>query len=313
MHEFDEPLALSCHEDITSRPQWRDGLDPTEHRLQQILGDYEFPKALEWACGLSTCRQIHQRGFLVRTEDGLETHIGNVCGVKHFHLVSWEAERSRYRRAKEDAELRLYLEQALAERDTLAAQARGRIQALEGLVQQLREVLERLARDPDVHRVFMEALRAGGAIRKARTLSEEEADSRGLPPGRRTFTETVAQLEGMSAVQMVARPGAQQRPWLPSAILLGQLREMLNSTLLRFTRERLAATRVKDRPALSAEIRQVRETLAGAATSVEDAQRFLAPENLYKLSLLDLRHVSGRAGKVLNHFARLAQPPGPGD
>lgn len=313
MHEFDEPLVLSCHEDITSRPQWRDDLDPAEHRLQKILGDYDFPKALEWACGLSTCRQIHQRGFLVRTEDGLETHIGNVCGVKHFHLVSWEAERSRYRKAKDDAELRQYLEQSLAERDTLAAQAQARVQALDELLPQLRAVLERLARDPDVHRVFMEALRAGGAIRKARTLSREEAESQGLPPGRRTLTETVAQLGGLGAVQLGMRPGAPARPSLPGVGLFNQLRELLNSTLPRLTQERLAETRVKDRPAIAAEIRQARETIALAATSIEEARRFLDPANLRKLSLLDLRRVSGRASKVLNHFARLTQPPEPGD
>lgn len=308
MDEFEalvEPIAFASHEDITSRPQWRASLDPRQHRLARILGDYHFPKSLEWSCGLSTCRQVHQKGFVVQTEDGLETHIGKDCGVNHFQLVSWEAERARFRRAKSDAELRQYLEAALAERYTLEAQMRDQVQALGTLLPELRQVLERISRDPAVQRAFDEVVRAGGAIRKSKTLSLDEANARGLPPGRRTYFETVAQLDGVGAVRPEAIPGAGRRPGPPATRVLFTLRDLLNTTWPRLTRERLAEADAKDREAIAAELRKARELMARAGQSVEEARSFLAPANLHKISLLDLQRVSGRAAKVLAYFAGL--------
>lgn len=316
MDEFEalvEPIAFASHEDITSRPQWRASLDPRQHRLARILGDYHFPKSLEWPCGLSTCRQVHQKGFVVQTEDGLETHIGKDCGVNHFQLVSWEAERARFRRAKSDAELRQYLEAALGERHTLEAQMRDQVRALETLVPEVRQVLERISRDPAVQRAFDEAVRADGAIRKSMILSTEEADARGLPPGRRTYFETVAQLDGVGAVRLETTPGTSRRPGPPATRILFKLRDLLNTTWPRLTRERLVKAGAKDREAIAAELREARELMARAAQSVEEARSFLAPANLHKVSRLDLRHVSGRGNKVLAYFVGLGPAESPGD
>lgn len=52
--------------------------------LGNILSAYTFSKDNEIKCGIQSCRQGHQKGYLVTTSDGLETIIGNQCGKKHL-------------------------------------------------------------------------------------------------------------------------------------------------------------------------------------------------------------------------------------
>lgn len=72
----------SSIEDLLKRPNYAGSLDPRQHKLVEVLIDYTFDKVVH--CGLSTCKQGHFKGFLVRTESGVETNIGHVCGKRHF-------------------------------------------------------------------------------------------------------------------------------------------------------------------------------------------------------------------------------------
>jgi len=57
-------------------------VDPKEHKLVEVLAQYSFAKLVP--CGLSSCKQGHLHGFLVRTATGAETNIGHVCGKREF-------------------------------------------------------------------------------------------------------------------------------------------------------------------------------------------------------------------------------------
>lgn len=69
---------------ITSRPNYVDKIIKGDHKLEEIIGYYQFKEKLH--CGLKGCNQPHQKGFLVRTDKGIETHIGNVCGGGEFGI-----------------------------------------------------------------------------------------------------------------------------------------------------------------------------------------------------------------------------------
>ena len=69
-------------EEIRKRIQFREKLDPTEHKLEAIIGRYVEK---DWVrCGLTCCNQEHMKGYLVKTVQGLETNIGKDCGKTHF-------------------------------------------------------------------------------------------------------------------------------------------------------------------------------------------------------------------------------------
>lgn len=58
-------------------------LDPKSKVLNEIFGFYKNEPSRP--CGLKNCHAGHNKGFLVRTEDGAETCIGRICGSKIFH------------------------------------------------------------------------------------------------------------------------------------------------------------------------------------------------------------------------------------
>jgi hypothetical protein len=69
-------------EELQSRKNFKAPVDPRQHKLTEVLATYTFAK--EVPCGLSTCKQGHLHGFLVRTDSGVETNVGHVCGKRNF-------------------------------------------------------------------------------------------------------------------------------------------------------------------------------------------------------------------------------------
>src|SRR5882724_11249527 len=82
------PIRFSSADEFKTRAAWRDGVDPAQHKPAKIIGDYAFAKTEALPCGLKSCRTKHQYGYVIRTEDGLETHIGRHCGKRYFG-VQW--------------------------------------------------------------------------------------------------------------------------------------------------------------------------------------------------------------------------------
>lgn len=68
--------------DLTRRPAYRSPLDATDSKLAEVLAPYDF--AEPYPCGLASCRQPHQHGFLVITVDKVETNVGKDCGRRIF-------------------------------------------------------------------------------------------------------------------------------------------------------------------------------------------------------------------------------------
>lgn len=88
-----ELVRVESWEDITSRPGFDGNLDPANHELASIIGQYGFRDRVP--CGLSNCHTPHQRGFIVVTKDGRETNIGKDCG-KHYFGVDFETLSAKF-------------------------------------------------------------------------------------------------------------------------------------------------------------------------------------------------------------------------
>ena len=77
-----ELVRLESWDDIEGRPGYSDELDPSQHKLSSIIGQYAFQAQIR--CGLSNCHTPHNRGYLVVTQSGRETNIGKDCGKRYF-------------------------------------------------------------------------------------------------------------------------------------------------------------------------------------------------------------------------------------
>jgi hypothetical protein len=82
LDDFSLLVELKGPSDLTRRPAYRSPLDATDSKLAEVLAPYDF--AEPYPCGLASCRQPHQHGFLVVTIDKLETNVGKDCGRRIF-------------------------------------------------------------------------------------------------------------------------------------------------------------------------------------------------------------------------------------
>src|SRR5262245_30741678 len=88
-------VHVESWQEVLELPGFVPELDPETARLDAIIGSYLMPE--EVPCGLSNCRQPHNRGYLVTTKDGRVTNMGQYCGRRHF-AVDFETLRRTFDR-----------------------------------------------------------------------------------------------------------------------------------------------------------------------------------------------------------------------
>jgi len=96
-------------ETIISRAGFRNDLDPKSVKLEAIIGTYKFKDPVP--CGLSGCHQPHNSGYLVVTDSGLETNMGNICGGSYFS-VEFKVLRNRFNKDLQNKRRRETLQHA---------------------------------------------------------------------------------------------------------------------------------------------------------------------------------------------------------
>jgi hypothetical protein len=89
--------------EMTERQHFMAPLDHTLHGLKAVLSDYHFQQKV--LCGLKACRKAHNTGFLVVTESGTETNIGQDCGRTHFGAEVFKIAHADHARLRERADL----------------------------------------------------------------------------------------------------------------------------------------------------------------------------------------------------------------
>lgn len=77
-------VDIANWDEILNRVAFRQKLNPTIDPLKAIFGRYVEKDEIH--CGLTTCNRPHKKGYLVKSESGLETNIGKDCGKTHFDI-----------------------------------------------------------------------------------------------------------------------------------------------------------------------------------------------------------------------------------
>ena len=85
--------------EVLSLPGFTEKLNPKEHELKEIIGNYTFKDKV--ACGLQSCRTAHFSGYIVTTKTGHITNIGNGCGKNHFG-VDFQSQSNVFKKKVED-------------------------------------------------------------------------------------------------------------------------------------------------------------------------------------------------------------------
>lgn len=96
-------VKIENWEDIEQLPGFVTDMNPSDHKLEEIIGRYAFQDKIK--CGLSNCRTPHGKGYIARTKDGRSTNIGKDCGKKYFG-VEFEALSKKFERYVTESENR---------------------------------------------------------------------------------------------------------------------------------------------------------------------------------------------------------------
>jgi hypothetical protein len=81
----DDMTEVDSWETIVNRPNFVKDFDVKDKILEKIIGYYDLKE--KTTCGICSCHTAHNKGYIVLTNDGNETNIGNHCGKKYFHVA----------------------------------------------------------------------------------------------------------------------------------------------------------------------------------------------------------------------------------
>lgn len=106
--EGEEFAEVDSWQTICERPNYLENLIAQDRRLEKIIGYYELPNKVK--CGLSNCHTPHFRGYVVETDNGSETNIGNACGKRYFD-VQFETMSSEFLNSLELAKAKIFIKE----------------------------------------------------------------------------------------------------------------------------------------------------------------------------------------------------------
>jgi hypothetical protein len=201
LDDFSLLVDLKGPFDLTRRPAYRSPLNATDSKLAEVLAPYDF--AEPYPCGLASCRQPHQHGFLVVTVDKVETNVGKDCGRRIFG---------------EDFAIKANLQAARASRKRQLDTLQGALERKEELLSRISELYDRktgtrwvntrlreLRESPSftfpAKKLYAMATRGETAVVDVREATKEEkAQHRAFNPGAKPLEyteETVGHLQGL--------------------------------------------------------------------------------------------------------------------
>lgn len=166
------PIHFKSREEFESRPNYLPAVRCTSDGLDYIAGKYGFSADKKLQCGLNGCNSWHQHGFVIATKSGTETHCGQDCGRREFH-VSWDEIHAEFeRQAKADVRKQL-VSKLLEDRNELLKRALSMQSEIAGACSKVRAIYDELRKEPLLAKEFENALANDGRI-----LTELEVDAR---------------------------------------------------------------------------------------------------------------------------------------
>lgn len=276
-----ELFVFESHEAVTSRPRYRGTLDPAQHALKRIVGQYDFPRSLAWPCGLQGCRTPHQTGFVVETTDGYETNIGHICGKNHFGAAAWDRTRSEYKKNRDDQERAQWLAAMFGEKDALLSDVARLTTSITVAKKRIDDMLENMAKDPNLERSFRNAIKAQ-VVEVYRPTTNT--------------SEVIGRLAGTEAAE--------------HDFLAKALRNLTSRAMTRLRwldREELELLDAKGRKERQAELADIRTAIDQGQRALASTSKFLTPHNLRLLGQLDVPRLNNRAARFLGRLRGTAK------
>ncbi|KQU81080.1 MULTISPECIES: hypothetical protein [unclassified Rhizobacter] len=277
LNQGKELVRVESWDDIVGRPGFNGNLNPAEHVLSGIIGQYAFADRIR--CGLSDCHRPHGRGYLVVTKSGVETNIGKDCGKNYFG-VDFETMATQFDRDMRDKQARERLWDFTFKLDEL----KQRIKALrtgergaDWVYKNSRPLVESGKGVPGVViRRIADLLRTGDSVLTTeREPTEREIDLARVQGSRppRVIVEKVADIRGLEALQ--SQNDLRQ-------IMVVDLEEGIKE----FEPLDVDTMKSTELSRWSKWVGRIEQKLDSAAAAISSGQALLAPANLQPFAIL---------------------------
>ena len=193
-----EMIRFQHPDEWQGRPAFRWSGTLTERDVSHFVGGYNLPKELYQRCGLAhdgkPCGQLHGHGFVVATKLGLETQVGQDCGLRHLGAKFEELERLFTAQVNtEDLMTRM---RALTSRQgELLTRAQQAIVDCDRASAAVAEITDKISRERALESVFTHAQQADGSVYAEVRVSQDEFER----TRQRYRREVFGRIDGIAA------------------------------------------------------------------------------------------------------------------
>lgn len=270
-------VTVESWDAVLQLPNFVPKLDHETNPLDSIRGRYQIKAEVH--CGLKSCNQPHEHGYIVTTKTGLTTNIGQYCGKKYFG-VDFVTMAKKYDRDIEEKEMR--------ERLTSFS---FRIDELEDSINAMR----RLPKGADwIHKRTSELQSRGNGVpdRVIRILGDlVRSGSSMLARDRRATDEEIEELRAIG--QRISTPHYIQEPvgeiaGIQALYPDNDLRQLLvidiEQELRTFKTKNIDVLTHEELKRWSKWVGSVETTMERAAAAINYAQALLTRENLEQIN-----------------------------
>jgi hypothetical protein len=180
------------------RPAFRWTLTVTERDVSHFVGGYNLPKDLYQRCGLAhggkPCNQDHGHGFVVASKGGLETQVGQDCGLRHLGAKFVELERLFTAQVKSE-DLMKRMRDLTTKQGELLSRAQLAIIECGRAYAAVTEITHKIGRERTLEEVFRHAQQSDGLVYAEVRVSQDEFEQ----TKQRYRREVFGRIDGIAA------------------------------------------------------------------------------------------------------------------
>ncbi|WP_155629306.1 hypothetical protein [Burkholderia territorii] len=265
------PIHFASREEFESRPAYVPSLRCDSTDLEYIVGKYGFSTDKKLQCGLNGCNAWHQHGFVIATKSGVETHCGQDCGRREFH-VAWDDLHAEFQRQEKALARRSLVATLLQERNQILDDATTLGVELAAACSKIRSIYDELRKEPLLARQFDNALQSDGRILAAVESDSSIGAARGQR-GKNANIAVVGRIQGILAAQKYQTIGR-----ILEWGVIRPLREISEQSV-----DLLSDDRVAEK---AKSVQSIRQELSAVVEFVGAARQFLAPSNVIEITKL---------------------------
>ncbi|WP_417219068.1 hypothetical protein [Achromobacter spanius] len=192
-------ILFKSHEEIIGRENFQPQILVSNGDLDRIIGGYDFDPAMQLRCGLNNCNQLHQRGYVIATKQGVETVCGNVCGARELG-VDFTEMAARFTTQVDEQKRQQSIHELQQNAHAYLEQCSAIKAKLDAVYPALSEIRSSLRRDAEINRAVDLVIREGGRIRVHEELSAAQR-ANAAATKQRANLQTIGTIQGVNALR----------------------------------------------------------------------------------------------------------------